>query len=166
MAITRRALAEVLAGTVPLAIHELRGATFEERRARAAGGVDLICTQADEMMYGKKPTGVLTAIITGVAACAYQPGGVTILGLHACTHPHPGCPASATRPPCCTCDPERCTAPAATGRCPAPEGCAWCRNGCSTADGHCCAPTNPMGRLVFLPAPGLPGFPTKETPRS
>lgn len=149
-------LREALAGLVPLAIAELRGTTFEQRRERVAGTADLIASSADEMMFNsrKKPTGVLAAIALGIAVGAYQPGGVTVLGLHACAHPHPWCPASTTRPPCCTCE-SACTATAVHGGCPDTSRCAWCANGCPTADTGtpCCVPKTPIfGRLVILAA--------------
>ncbi|MEV8636556.1 hypothetical protein AB0395_33405 [Streptosporangium sp. NPDC051023] len=145
---------EALASLVPLAIAELRGTTFEQRRARIEGAADLIASKADQMMFGgknKKATGVFAAVAMGVAVGAYQPGGITVFGLHACAHSHPWCPASSARPPCCTCE-STCTATAITGGCPDTSRCAWCANGCPRADTEtpCCVPTSVMGRLVFL----------------
>ncbi|MFF4417509.1 hypothetical protein ACFYY8_33710 [Streptosporangium sp. NPDC001559] len=138
-----------LLGLVPLAIAELRGTTFEQRQERVAADADLIATQADEMMFGKgkKATGVLSATALGIAVGAYQPGGVTVLGLHACVHPHPGCPApGAQRAECCVCDPT-CTAHRPDGACL--QECGWCANGC--ADDECCATPVPLfGRIVLL----------------
>ncbi|MER7131216.1 hypothetical protein [Streptosporangium saharense] len=139
-----------LLALVPMTIAELRGTTFEQRQERVAGAADLIATQADEMMFGKgkKATGVLSATALGAAVGAYQPGGVTALGLHACVYPHPYCPApGARRAACCTCD-STCTAAAPDGTCPRRD-CDWCANGC--AEGGCCATPIPLfGRVVLL----------------
>jgi hypothetical protein len=154
-------LTDTLAGLVPLAVAELRGSTFKQRRAYLAGAADIIASRADQMMFqspkkarAASSPGVLPALVRGVAVGAYQPGGVTVLGVHASVHPHPWCPASATRPPCCTCDPAHCTATAMDGDCRAvnPQACAWCRNGCPNAGtgSPCCAPAHPMGRLKIL----------------
>ncbi|GII88230.1 hypothetical protein Ssi03_62200 [Sphaerisporangium siamense] len=152
-------LADALGGLVPLAIAELRGSTFQERRAYLAGAADIIASKADQMMFhntkrvrAASTPGVLPAIVRGLAVGAYQPGGATILGVHACAHPHPWCPATTTRPACCTCDPAACTATIASGSCPGTTACAWCGNGCPRADTDtpCCAPTHVMGRLVRI----------------
>jgi hypothetical protein len=147
-------LSEALAALVPLAIAELRGTTFEQRRARVAGAADLIASSADQMMFGKgkKATGVLAAIVNGVAVGAYQPGGISVLGVHACAHPHPWCPASARRSPCCTCDPATCTTTTTNGTCPDASQCRWCANGCPNAytGAPCCAPTHVTGQLVLV----------------
>ncbi|MBB2914900.1 hypothetical protein FHS43_006212 [Streptosporangium becharense] len=152
---TSASLREALATLVPLNIAALRGTTFEQRRERVAGAADLIAGKADQMMFGtgKTATGVLSALAMGIAVGAYQPGGVTVLGVHACADPHPWCPASATRPVCCACGPT-CTAAALDGGCPDTSRCAWCANGCPNADSGspCCTPTHVMGRFVILAA--------------
>ena len=145
-------LREALAALVPMGIAELRGSTFEQRRRHIEGCADLIACKADGMMFsGKKrqPTGVLPAIVRGMAVLAYQPGGVTALGVHACADPHPWCPATSRRPSCCTCDRDACTATDAEGACPDSGGCAWCGNGCPNAEA-CCSPVHAWGRFVLL----------------
>lgn len=141
-----------LAALIPPEIAELRGWTFEERQRHIAGAVELIGGEADQMMFasnrGRKPSGVLPALVRGMAVLAYQPGGVTVLGVHACAVPHPWCPASLRRPPCCTCDPGACTATAMGGRCPDSGGCGWCGNGCTGTP--CCTRARPLGWLALV----------------
>jgi hypothetical protein len=93
-------LGDALAALVPLAIAELEGSTFEQRRTYLAGAADIIASRADQMMFhdprkaraGSSP-GVLPALVRGVAVLAYQPGGVTVFGLHFCVH-HEECVAA------------------------------------------------------------------------
>jgi hypothetical protein len=85
-------LAGMLDLAVPLWIVELRALTFEERAERARRGVQVICESGDVLMYGSgiKPkagqlgkTGeAFNAVACGLAALAYQPGGVKFLGRH------------------------------------------------------------------------------------
>lgn len=145
-----------LAGLVPLAVADLARTTFEERAAYAEGAVELIAGHADQLMFASsrsKPTGVLSAIARSLAVLAYQPGGVTALGVHACTRPHPGCAASSRRPGCCVCGPDGCDITPGGPPCPVGE-CAWCRAGCSDT-GDCCGPAHPMGRFRILDAEQL-----------
>ncbi|MFC4048339.1 hypothetical protein ACFOY4_01475 [Actinomadura syzygii] len=78
---------------VPLAIAELAVVPLEMRREIAEEAGDIIAGKADQLMFASdnKP-GVLGPMARGFAALAYQPGGVTALGLHACTEPHSECP--------------------------------------------------------------------------
>lgn len=120
---------------VPLYIAELQGSTFEERKSMAPSIVDLVAHKADEMMYAprkalKRKSSVLSAIAKGIAIMAYQPGGVTLLGIHACVYSHLGCPGVQTPPPCCTCGGQ--------GTC---QG--WCEYGCRAGldpKVKCCQP--------------------------
>lgn len=120
---------------VPLAITELAGLSFETRQKIAEEAGDLISGKADQLMYASsQEPGVLGPMARGFAALAYQPGGVTALGLHACVLPHPGCPAITRRPSCCSCD---------------GDVCAWCTNGCPAAgtEDPCCTSNPPFGRI-------------------
>jgi hypothetical protein len=80
---------------------------------------------------------VFNFLARGLALLAYEPGGVTWLGLHWCARPRPWCPAEKGRraPACCTCDARCPLAAGVEGNCPAP-GCPWCQNGCREDCGH------------------------------
>ncbi|WP_433259245.1 hypothetical protein ACQPYK_49610 (plasmid) [Streptosporangium sp. CA-135522] len=139
-----------LLGLLPLLIAEFKNTTFEERRDPAAADAQTIASRADQLMFPDpkaKLSGVLTSIARGLAIGAYQPGGITVLGIHACVYAHPHCPATpGERPSCCTCDPGQCAT--GTGRA-CPQECSWCANGCST-DGACCPPPCPLGRIFIV----------------
>src|SRR5437868_6723969 len=138
---------------VPMNIAEIRSLSFEERRARAAQDGQIIAEHADKLMYApRKQPGVLPALARGMAALAYQPGGVQAAGIHACVHPHPGCPVSTKRPSCCICDPHACTVIEGDGEC-VDDACAWCTNGCPAADRpeqSCCSPPGRWGRICVV----------------
>jgi hypothetical protein len=143
-----------LEGLIPLHIAEMRNLPINVRRDRAARDGRLLASDADKLLYapGRRP-GVLPALARGMAALAYQPGGVTAVGIHACAHPHPYCPASAARPACCPCDPRTCTADVTGGDCATPKTCAWCTSGCPAADRTaqpCCSPHPLWGRVRLL----------------
>ncbi|MER7126669.1 hypothetical protein [Micrococcus luteus] len=99
----------------------------------------------DDILFKGRHSGEGFAELTRVLACfAWQPGGFTALGLHACARPHPSCLAPAARPGgCCVCGAD-CTTAQADGACPQ-QGCAWCANGC-----ECCSHPSPFGRIVLL----------------
>lgn len=65
-------------------IAELRGTGFEERARRAHHCAQVVAEQADTILYGTKgkTAGAFNRLAEGVACAAYQPGGVTVLGLH------------------------------------------------------------------------------------
>ena len=143
-----------LEGLIPLHIAEMRKLPFNVRQDRAARDGRLLASDADKLLHtpAKRP-GVLTALARGMAALAYQPGGATAVGIHACAHPHPYCPASAARPACCICDPATCTANVPGGDCVNPKACAWCTSGCPAADNTvrpCCSPHPIWGRVRVL----------------
>ncbi|WP_329242829.1 hypothetical protein OG417_44810 [Actinoallomurus sp. NBC_01490] len=150
----RQNIQVALEGLIPLHIAEMRNHSFETRKELAEADGQRIASHADKLLYtpGKRPR-VLSALARGIAALAYQPGGITTLGIHACAHPHPQCPASTTRPPCCTCDPRACTANLTDGTCTNQAACAWCINGCPAADHPaqlCCSPQTTWGRTRAL----------------
>ncbi|WP_329147374.1 hypothetical protein OIU91_17110 [Streptomyces sp. NBC_01456] len=84
-----------LLGLMPLFIAEQRQKSDDELAALAERAEYTIAHKADAFQFqkpGGKPTGVLSALAAGMAALARQPGGVTALGVHACTRTHEGCP--------------------------------------------------------------------------
>ncbi|MET8342398.1 hypothetical protein [Streptomyces microflavus] len=84
-----------LLGLMPLFIAEQRQKSDAELAALAERAEYTIAHKADAFQFqkpGDKPTGVLSALAAGMAALARQPGGVTALGVHACTRTHEGCP--------------------------------------------------------------------------
>ncbi|QXJ25944.1 hypothetical protein AGRA3207_007513 [Actinomadura graeca] len=88
-----------LQALIPQAIAELQEVSFEQRRARAAAASQIIAERADRLMFAARSRpGVLGPLAEGLAVLAFQPGGVTALGLHACTAPHIGCPSAAAGP--------------------------------------------------------------------
>ncbi|MFE5853260.1 hypothetical protein ACFQ61_08570 [Streptomyces sp. NPDC056500] len=84
-----------LLGLIPLVIHEQRNKSDAELAALAKDASDAIAHKSDAFQFkkpGGKATGVLGALAAGMAVLARQPGGVTALGVHACTRTHEGCP--------------------------------------------------------------------------
>jgi hypothetical protein len=69
---------------VPLRIEELRGATDEQRGALAEKAAALIAADGDDTQLRSLPPGTIGAafnqLVSGLAALAYQPGGVTFGG--------------------------------------------------------------------------------------
>ncbi|GHE33268.1 hypothetical protein GCM10017673_40250 [Streptosporangium violaceochromogenes] len=155
----RTLLPLTVALAVPLLIARLREVDDELRQTQIAAAVDAaryltgVVTDEDLQFGGKKCVRGFAELARSMACLAYQPGGVTVLNLHACAHPHPYCPAPGARPAaCCTCGPG-CTAAHPDGACP-DNGCGWCGNGCNTT-GPCCATlVPPFGRIVTLTFPG------------
>jgi len=74
---------------VPLWIHEIRNLTDEQRVARANRYGRIVAERGDVLQFGggKKgqATEVFNALAEGLACAAYQPGGITVAGLHWCT---------------------------------------------------------------------------------
>ncbi|MEU5137053.1 hypothetical protein [Streptomyces californicus] len=80
---------------VPLYIAELRDLSEPEIERVSARAADLIAGHGDDAQYGgRHQRSARTAIAHGLAALARADGGVTALGIHACTRPHVGCPGS------------------------------------------------------------------------
>jgi hypothetical protein len=79
-------LAIALESAVPLWIEELRPLTAAERQKKARKGVQAICEHGDVLQFGGGKPGqvaeAFNAIARGLAALAYQPGGVTFCGRH------------------------------------------------------------------------------------
>lgn len=80
--------------SVPMAIHELRETTPEERVTLAHDLAQTIASEGDNLLFRSKVKGatarVHTALARGLAIAAYQPGGVTFAGQHWCTD-HQAC---------------------------------------------------------------------------
>lgn len=84
---------------VPLHIDELRNRDDQQRIAVARRCADVVASHGDDLQYGgKRCAAAFNALALGLAAAAYQPGGVTFAQtLHWCTAPHEGCPRQAAR---------------------------------------------------------------------
>lgn len=94
----RANLVDVLLGMVPLSIAEIRTWSDHRRNIARQKAVDTIASHGDDLQFGGRQRGAaLGALAQGIALGAYAPGGVTQLGIHACTRPHTGCPGLADR---------------------------------------------------------------------
>lgn len=95
---TRDLLTAALGAAVPLAILDMKDWTFEARQAKALECSGIIASQGDIILYRSSRKGetakAFTALAFGLAALAYQPGGVTFMELHFCTD-HDECKAAA-----------------------------------------------------------------------
>lgn len=85
-----------LIGLIPLWIAELAILPAESRYDRCAGDADNIAQNADRLLYPEgrrmQDSGVLNSVARGLALGAFQPGGVTLVRIHACVEPHEDCP--------------------------------------------------------------------------
>ena len=100
MTIRDDVLIETLNFAVPLHIDELRHATVEQRQQIALAASQVIAHQGDVLMFGGKKGAAANAfnhLARGLAAAAYQPGGVDFAGLHWCTD-HLACVHAAPLP--------------------------------------------------------------------
>lgn len=78
---------------VPMAVVELSRVTDDERLALAREHGQYIAEHGDDILYrGVHTREAFAALAKGLAALAYQPGGVLFLGEHWCTEEHEGCP--------------------------------------------------------------------------
>ncbi|MGY4967121.1 hypothetical protein [Streptomyces sp. 900105245] len=85
---------------VPLCIAEFRDLPAPEIKRVSEEAADLIASHGDDAQYGgHHQRSARTAIAKGLAVLARAEGGVTALGIHACTRPHDGCPAIPTTQP-------------------------------------------------------------------
>lgn len=82
-------LVATLALAVPLWMWELRDRTDQQRVAIAKRCGQMVAERGDVLMFGSKKPGkaaeVFNALAEGIAAAAYQPGGITFAGRHWCT---------------------------------------------------------------------------------
>jgi hypothetical protein len=71
---------------VPMWMERLRLQGEEYRAARAHALADVIAEKGDIILYRSKKTGesatAFNALAEGIAALSFQPGGVTVFGLH------------------------------------------------------------------------------------
>ncbi len=101
------ALEETVRAGVAMWMLEMAGLTGDERRRRVpAGGVQLVASRGDILQWRRKDgrpspatAATMNALCAGIADAADADGGVTVLGVHACTRPHPGCPLPPPPPP-------------------------------------------------------------------
>lgn len=98
--VNRAYLAEGLRFAVPLHIAEIASWELERRlRVGLPPGWQGNIHRADAMLYRpKSPTGwnnmrlAFGTWARGLAVLAFEPGGVSVFGLHFCASPHEGCP--------------------------------------------------------------------------
>lgn len=94
----RQTIQDALAALTPLHIAELSRLDDQERQAQAQEDARQIAERADTLFrsgkWRPKPGGgALNSIARGIANLAYQAGGVTAVGIHACVQAHEDCPA-------------------------------------------------------------------------
>jgi hypothetical protein len=77
------ALLPCLALAVPLRIEELRAKPPAERVQLGRRAGQLIAEHGDDLLFGGRcAREAWTALVTGLAACAFAPGGVSFAGLY------------------------------------------------------------------------------------
>lgn len=91
-------LVEALRAAVPLNILLMRDWPERLRLNEAHWAARVVSAKGDVLQFGgSRPgqaAGALNALAKGLAAAAYQPGGVTFAGLHWCTEEHAECPGA------------------------------------------------------------------------
>ncbi|WP_159399787.1 hypothetical protein [Streptomyces alboflavus] len=91
----RELLPDFLCFLVPIAIHELSSASAEHLAALRTELIEDIAAHGDDLMFGgRDQKSARVALVKALAILATAEGGVTILGVHACTEEHEGCPGS------------------------------------------------------------------------
>lgn len=91
----RRGLADFLCFLVPLAIQEQSGLPARRIDAMREELIDMIAAHGDDLQFGgTHQKSARVALAKALAILATAEGGVTILGVHACTAEHEGCPGS------------------------------------------------------------------------
>ncbi|MFE0852253.1 hypothetical protein [Streptomyces mutabilis] len=94
----RSGLADFLCFLVPLAIQEQSRMSAGRIDALREELIDMIAEHGDDLQFGgTHQKSARVALAKALAVLATAEGGVTILGVHACTAEHEGCPGS-TRP--------------------------------------------------------------------
>lgn len=102
-------LIETLKLAVPLHIDDLRDATPQQRQRLAREAAQVIASQGDVLMFGGRKGAAANAfnhLARGLAAAAYQPGGVDFAGQHWCTD-HAPCEHASPRGAELTVEPPR-----------------------------------------------------------
>lgn len=92
-----------LAFLVPITIAEFRPLTVEARMVRAGEDSSNIAHNADQLIRGQadrrsRKNSVLASVARAMAIGAFNPGGITFLGVHACDEPHEDCPGGNLKP--------------------------------------------------------------------
>ncbi|MFJ6437867.1 hypothetical protein [Streptomyces sp. NPDC091416] len=91
----RRGLPTFLCALVPLAIQEQSRMSAQRIDAMRTELIDMIAEHGDDLQFGgAHQTSARVALVQALAILATAEGGVTILGVHACTARHEGCPGS------------------------------------------------------------------------
>ncbi|MFF5265371.1 hypothetical protein ACFY4C_41355 [Actinomadura viridis] len=86
-------LTTMLQTAVPLNIFQMQSWTADQRCETGRAQASTIGSHGDDLLYGGKHCAEsFNALAKGLAALAYQPGGVTFLGLHWCVEEHLDCP--------------------------------------------------------------------------
>ncbi|MCX4481827.1 hypothetical protein OOK44_36230 [Streptomyces cellulosae] len=86
-------LADFLTGLIPLFIAELAAATDEQLQQARDAALEQIANHGDDLQFGgEHRRSSRTALAKAFALLARAEGGVTALGVHACTAVHEGCP--------------------------------------------------------------------------
>ncbi|MFF2378407.1 hypothetical protein ACFVUW_28860 [Streptomyces xiamenensis] len=89
----RERLADWLLFMVPMFIAEQRSASAKEIERARGEALEQIASHGDDLQYGGRYQGPSrTALAKGIAILASAEGGITTLGVHACTAPHLHCP--------------------------------------------------------------------------
>jgi hypothetical protein len=99
-ALTRHPALGLLAVAVPMHIAELRALTTDQRLGIARECGQVIAEHGDDLMFRSKPgrpAAAFNNLARGLAAAAYQPGGITFAGMHFCTD-HGACQAAVELP--------------------------------------------------------------------
>jgi hypothetical protein len=78
-------LVTALSASVPLYIEELRGLSVEDRLNIAHDAAQIVAEKGDVILYRSNKKGetakAFNALARGLAALAFQPSGVTFLGM-------------------------------------------------------------------------------------
>jgi hypothetical protein len=84
---------------VPLCLAEMWNLSDAEIDRIRSECCDAIASHGDDAQFGGRHQGTArTAIAKGLAVLAMADGGVTALGIHACTRSHAGCPGLPSTP--------------------------------------------------------------------
>jgi hypothetical protein len=71
---------------VPMRLREIEGMPFEERQQHAQVAAQMIAEHGDNILFRSRVQGesakAVNALVNALALLAYQPGGVTFMGLH------------------------------------------------------------------------------------
>ena len=95
-ALEREPALGLLQVVVPMWISDLRSYPEEQRLEIAREAGQYIAEHGDDLMFRSKPgksAEAFNQLAKGLAAAAYQPGGITFAGMHFCTD-HEACKAA------------------------------------------------------------------------